>query len=199
MSSSSSNFTGPTGGDSLTQDVNAQYDLANISWVLVAGALVWIMIPGVGLLYSGMSRKKHSLSLAWAGLMTASLVAFQWFFWGYSLTFSHEAGKFLGKLDNFALMNVLAAPSVGSALIPDILFMFYQSMFACTTGMIMVGGAHERARLGPMMVYLFIWMTIVYCPIAEWTWNPKGWVAVMGGLDFAGTCLMVLVLFLIYF
>ncbi|ANB15496.1 ammonium permease MEP2 [Sugiyamaella lignohabitans] len=177
---------GDTGGDSLTTDVNKQYDLANMVWIMTAGALVWIMIPGVGLLYSGLSRKKHGLSLIWAGMMATALVSFQWFFWGYSLTFSHEANKFLGKLDNFAMMNVLAAPSVGSALIPDILYMFYQGMFAAITGMLMVGGAHERARLGPMMVFLFIWMTVVYCPIACWTWNPAGWIAVMGGLDFAG-------------
>lgn len=176
---------GNTGGDSLTQDLNTPFVAADMVWIMTAGALVWIMIPGVGLLYSGLSRKKHALSLVWASIMAISVVTFQWFFWGYSLAFSHEAGKFLGKLDNFCMINVLGAPSVVSSL-PDILFMFYQGMFAAITGMIMLGGAHERARLGPMMVFLFIWMTIVYCPIAEWTWNGSGWVAVLGSLDFAG-------------
>ncbi|KAA8907870.1 hypothetical protein TRICI_004877 [Trichomonascus ciferrii] len=186
MAADTNMTTSVTGGDSLRQDVNEPYELANMVWIMVSAALVWIMIPGVGFLYSGMSRKKHALSLMWASLMTASLVAFQWFFWGYSLTFSHKAGKFIGHLDNFALMDVLAAPSVGSDSIPDILFCFYQGMFAAVTGMIMVGGAHERGRLGPMMVYLFIWMTIVYCPVACWTWNSHGWLAELGSLDFAG-------------
>lgn len=137
------------------------------------------------MLYSGLSRKKNSISMLWTSVMCCSLVAFQWFFWGYSLTFSHTASKFIGNLDNFGLMNVLGAPAVVGT-VPDIVFMLYQGMFAGVTGIIMIGGAHERSRLGPMMVYLFIWMTIVYNPIACWTWNPKGWLADLGDLDYAG-------------
>lgn len=174
------------GGDSLTQNLNVPFLGADMVWIMTSSALVWIMIPGVGLLYSGMSRKHHALSPLWASIMCCALVSFEWFFWGYTLAFSHKAGKFIGTMDNFGLINVLAAPSVGSSAVPDILYMFYQGMFACITGMLMVGGAHERARLGPMMVYLFIWMTVVYSPIACWTWNPSGWLAVLGGLDFAG-------------
>lgn len=174
-----------TGGDSLTVDMNVQFDLANMVWILTSSSLVWIMIPGVGLLYSGLARKKHSISLLWSSIMCASLVAFQWFFWGYSLAFSHTGGKYIGNLDNFALMNVLGAPGPVSSM-PDILFCVYQGMFAAVTGMIMIGGAHERARLGPMMLYLFIWLTIVYAPIACWTWSGNGWLANLGDLDYAG-------------
>ncbi len=186
-----SDFTGEptgtgTGGDSLTTDMNKQFDLANMAWIGVAGVLVWIMIPGIGLLYSGLSRKKHALSLLWASMMAVSLVSFQWFFWGYSLVFSHNVyGQFLGSLQFIGLKNVLGAPSVVSS-VPDILFCFFQGMFACVTGCLMIGGACERARLGPMMVFLFIWITVVYCPIACWTWNPEGWLAKLGALDYAG-------------
>jgi len=65
--------------------------------------------------------------------MAAAVVSFQWFFWGYSLAFSHNAGKFIGALDNFGLMNVLGQPSVGSSRIPDLLHAVYQGMFACIT------------------------------------------------------------------
>ncbi|ODV74810.1 ammonium permease MEP2 [Cyberlindnera jadinii NRRL Y-1542] len=175
-----------TGGNSLEVDLNSQFDLANMAWVGVAAILVWIMVPGIGLLYSGLSRKKHALSLLWASLMAASLVSFQWFFWGYSLVFSHNVyGEFLGSLQFIGMRNVLGAPSVVSAL-PDTVFAFFQGMFACVTGSLMIGGACERARLGPMMVFLFIWITIVYCPVACWTWNPEGWLAKLGGLDYAG-------------
>lgn len=185
-STSSSGFTDTgTGGDSLTVDFSSQFDLANLVWIMTSSALVWIMIPGVGLLYSGLARRKNAVSLLWSSIMCCSLIAFEWFFWGYSLSFSHSAGKYIGNLDNFSLKNVLGAPSVVSSM-PDILFMLYQGMFAAITGMIMVGGAHERARLGPMMIYLFIWMTIVYSPIACWTWNPNGWLAHLGDLDYAG-------------
>lgn len=185
--SDSGNFTGTgTGGDSLTVNLNDQFDKADMAWIGAASALVWIMIPGVGLLYSGLSRKKHALSLLWASIMAACLTGFQWFFWGYSLVFSQtNTSPFLGSLDNFALMNVLGAPSVVTSL-PGILFCLYQGMFAATTAILMVGAGCERARLGPMMVFLFCWLTVVYCPIAYWTWGANGWLFKLGALDFAG-------------
>ncbi|ODV77682.1 ammonium transporter [Suhomyces tanzawaensis NRRL Y-17324] len=184
---SDTNFTGTgTGGDILVVDLNKQFDKADMAWIGASAALVWIMIPGVGLLYSGLSRKQHALSLLWASIMAACLTGFQWFFWGYSLTFSHTSGSpILGNLDNFALMKVFGAPSAITS-IPDILFCFYQGMFAATTAILMVGAGCERARLGPMMVFLFCWLTVVYCPIAYWTWNPTGWLFKLGALDFAG-------------
>lgn len=175
-----------TGGDSLKVDLNQGYDMGNLAWMGTAAALVWIMIPGIGLLYSGLSRKKHALSLLWASMMTVSLVSFQWFFWGYSLVFAPDVrSQFLGTLEYIGLHNVLGNDSAVSG-VPDILFCFFQGMFACVTGCLMVGGACERARLGPMMVFLFIWITLVYCPIACWTWNAGGWLANLGALDYAG-------------
>lgn len=65
--------------------------------------------------------------------MSTAVVSFQWFFWGYSLAFSHKAGKYIGALDNFGYMNVLGAPSIGSPRIPDLMFAVYQGMFAAIT------------------------------------------------------------------
>ncbi|KAL8796065.1 MAG: hypothetical protein Q9195_001641 [Heterodermia aff. obscurata] len=118
--------------------------------------------------------------------MSAAVITFEWFFWGYSLSFSHSAGKYIGNLDNIGFRNVLAAPSVGSAKVPDELFAIYQCMFAAITPALAIGAAVDRARMGPCVVFMFIWATIIYNPIACWTWNPAGWVYQMGGLDFAG-------------
>jgi ammonium transporter, Amt family len=123
----------PTGGDSLTQDLNIYYESGNIAWIIAATALVLLMIPGVGFFYSGLARRKSALSLIWLSIMATAVTSFQWFFWGYSLTFSHNAGRFLGALDNFGFRNVLAQPSVGSSLVPDLLFAVYQCMFASIT------------------------------------------------------------------
>ncbi len=65
--------------------------------------------------------------------MSIGVVSFQWFFWGYSLAFSHGAGKYIGNLDNFGFKGVLAAPSVGSDKVPDLLFAVFQGMFAAIT------------------------------------------------------------------
>ncbi|KAK5168270.1 uncharacterized protein LTR77_006839 [Saxophila tyrrhenica] len=154
------NATNPTGGDSLTQDLNVYYTSGDIAWLLTSTALVLLMIPGVGLFYSGLARR--------------------------NLTFSHTAGPFIGNLENIGLKDVLARPSVGSARVPDLLFAVYQCMFAAITVAIALGALSERGRLLPSLIFAFIWSTVVYDPIACWTWNPSGWVYQLGGLDFAG-------------
>ncbi|KIV78635.1 hypothetical protein PV11_06268 [Exophiala sideris] len=180
------NGTSMTGGDSLTEDLNVYYNAGDIAWMITSTALVLLMIPGVGFFYSGLARRKSALSLIWLSIAATALISFQWFFWGYSLAFSHTAGKFIGDLENIGFRNVLAAPSVGSSKIPDLLFAVYQGMFAAITVALAVGAAAERGRLLPAMVFSFVWSTVVYDPIACWTWNPSGWVYKMGGLDFAG-------------
>lgn len=118
--------------------------------------------------------------------MSVGVVSFQWFLWGYSLAFSKSAGLFLGDLANVGFRNVLAAPSVGSAKIPDLMFAVYQGMFACITVALAIGAVAERGRMLPAVVFMFVWTTLIYDPIACWTWNPSGWVFKKGGLDFAG-------------
>ena len=127
------NGTIPTGGNSLTEDLNVFYESGDIAWMITATALVLLMIPGVGFFYSGLARRKSALSLIWLSIMATAVVSFQWFFWGYSLTFSHSAGLFIGTLDNIGFKDVLAHPSVGSARIPDLMFAVYQGMFAAIT------------------------------------------------------------------
>jgi len=80
----------------------------------------------------------------------------------------------------------LGAASAGSAWIPDVLFNLYRLIFACATAELAIGGAMERGALGPSLLFVFIWTTIVYDPIACWTWNPNGWLFQLGGLDFTG-------------
>lgn len=91
------------------------------------------MVPGVGFFYSGLARRKSALALIWLSMMSIAVVGFQWFFWGYSLTFSHTGSAYIGDLTNFGLMEVLGQPSVGSTKIPDLLFCLYQGMFAAIT------------------------------------------------------------------
>ncbi|KAI0933355.1 hypothetical protein AcV5_005518 [Taiwanofungus camphoratus] len=162
------------------------YNLGDIAWVLCSTALVWIMIPGVGFLYSGLLRRKNALSMLWLCMVTMAVVSFQWFFWGYSLTFSDNASRFIGDFRYFGLRGVLQQPAVTSPRVPALVFCIFQLMFAAITPMLAVGAFAERSRLGPIIVFIFVWSTIVYDPIACWTWNPHGWSSVLGGLDFAG-------------
>ncbi|KFA63167.1 hypothetical protein S40285_03285 [Stachybotrys chlorohalonatus IBT 40285] len=180
------NGTSEQGADPLEQNVNIWYESGDIAWVITATALVLLMIPGVGFFYSGLARRKSALSLIWLAIMSTAVTCFQWFFWGYSLTFSHNAGPFIGDLSNFGFRNVLAHPSVSSSNVPDLLFAVYQGMFSAITVALATGAVAERGRMLPCVIFMFIWATVVYDPIACWTWNPSGWSNNMGGLDYAG-------------
>ncbi|CAK3932503.1 ammonium transporter [Lecanosticta acicola] len=182
------NSSEPWGGNPLEVDVNAQFAGFEYHYVylIVCGFLVWLIIPGIGLLYGGLARRKSSLSLLFQSLMVVAVTTFQWMFWGYSLAYSRTANAFIGDLANFGLKGVRAAPSPGSAVIPEIVFCLYQLLFCACTVQIVIGGSFERGRILPSLVFSFFWATIVYCPIACWTWNSNGWLYKLPSLDFAG-------------
>ncbi|KAI0338347.1 ammonium transporter [Trametopsis cervina] len=171
---------------SLAVDVS-QFDRGDIAFIIICGALVLFMVPGVAFLYSGLSRRKSALHLIWAVTAANAVVIFQWYFWGYSLAFSSTATNgFIGNLHNFGLKGVLADPSPGSPLLPELLYSFYQMEFACVTVAILMGALAERGRVMPALFFVFCWMTIVYCPLACWAWAPGGWGFTWGVLDYAG-------------
>ncbi|KAF2664712.1 ammonium transporter [Microthyrium microscopicum] len=181
------NGTAGDGGDSSTENLNQWFSSGDQAYIIVASAMVLIMVPGLGFLYSGLARRKSALSMIWACMASSSIITFQWYFWGYSLAFSDTATSgFIGNLHKFGLMNTLGHPSAGSPLIPDLLYAFYQMQFCSVTAAIVVGAVAERGRLIPMMVFIFLWATIVYCPIACWAWNVNGWAFKWGVLDYAG-------------
>jgi ammonium transporter, Amt family len=113
--------------DADKENLNQWYQSGDTAYIIVASAMVFVMVPGLGFLYSGLARRKSALSMLWACMGSYSVITFQWYFWGYSLAFSNYATNgFIGDLKKFGLMNTLAAPSPGSPLIPDLLYAFYQ-------------------------------------------------------------------------
>ncbi|KAJ5724930.1 hypothetical protein N7493_006658 [Penicillium malachiteum] len=175
------------GGNSRVENVNKWFQSGDQAYIIVASAMVLVMVPGLGFLYSGLARRKSALSMIWACMASMSVVTFQWYFWGYSLAFSPTATNgYIGNLRNFGMMKTLAAPSPGSPLIPDLLYAFYQMQFCAVTAAIVMGAVAERGRLLPAMVFTFVWATIVYCPIACWAWNVNGWAYKYGVMDYAG-------------
>ncbi|KAN0076082.1 Ammonium transporter AmtB-like domain containing protein [Elaphomyces granulatus] len=175
------------GGDPRTENLNKWFQSGDQAYIIVASAMVLVMVPGLGFLYSGLARRKSALSMIWACMGSMSVITFQWYFWGYSLAFSPTATNgFIGDLHFFGLMNTLGAPSPGSPLIPGLLYAFYQMQFCAVTAAIVMGAVAERGRLLPAMVFTFIWATIVYCPIACWAWNVNGWGFRYGVMDYAG-------------
>ena len=134
------------------------------------------MVPGLAFLYAGLIRRKSALAVMWAVCASNAVVIFQWFLWGYSLAFS-PTGKsgFIGNFAHIGLRNVMSIPSAGSSFLPDLLYAFIQMQFATVTICIIIGAVAERGRMLPAMVFSFMWVTFVYCPLAYWAWNVNGW------------------------
>ncbi|PYI36892.1 ammonium transporter [Aspergillus indologenus CBS 114.80] len=182
------NASMPEGGDPLTVDVNAQFVGHEYNYVYIVACtfIVFMILPGIGLLYSGLTRRKSAMALLFQAFMVLAVSTFQWLFWGYSLAYSRDGGPFIGTLKNFGLMEVLVAPSPGSAVLPEVVFCLFQLLFCACTVMIVVGGTFERGAILPSLIFSFWWATVVYCPLARWTWSSNGWLYNLPAIDFAG-------------
>ena len=166
---------------SLAQEgVNA----ADNAWVLISAALVLIMIPGVGLFYGGMVRKKNAISTIIFSFAVMGIISLQWILYGYSLAFGHDIGGLVGGLDFLGLSGVGLEAKEGLT-IPALTFMIFQAMFAIITVSLITGSYVERIKFSSFLVFSLAWATLVYDPVAHWVWGG-GWLAQMGALDFAG-------------
>lgn len=165
-------------------------------FVIICSALVMIMTPGIGMFYSGLSQSKNSLSIFILSFLTYCIVSIQWVLFGFSLSFSETGNYFIGNCDYCGFNNVINPLLLTAPAISGIVFALYQLQFATVTVSIIFGSVMTRIRIIPLMLFILIWITVVYSPIAYWTWGAHGWIRNMsclnnnycqiGGLDFAG-------------
>ena len=160
---------------------------ADTAFVLVSAALVMLMTPGLALFYGGMVRSKNILATLMENFILLGVVGVLWALWGYSLAFGPDLGHFIGNLDYFGLMGVGTEPfKTYSETIPHQTFMIYQAMFAIITPALITGAFAERMKFSTFLVFMVLWVTLVYCPVAHWVWGDGGWLKSLGALDFAG-------------
>jgi len=158
-------------------------DSGDTAWVLVSTAMVMLMIPGVGLFYGGLVRKKDVVSMIGLSFLALALVSVQWVLVGYSLSFGTDIAGFIGGLDFLGLRGI--GMETGDMTIPGLLFMAFQLVFAGISLAIITSAVAERVRIGSFIVFGLLWTTLVYDPLAHWTWGG-GWASQLGALDFAG-------------
>ncbi|MBI4464233.1 MAG: ammonium transporter [Acidobacteria bacterium] len=167
-------------------------DSGDTAWLLVSTALVMLMTPGLALFYGGMVRRKNVLGTMMHSFILIAMVSVVWALYGYSLAF-HE-GSFWGGFGWSFLRDVGMNPDpYGYAgTIPHQLFMAFQLMFAIITPALITGAFAERMKFSAMLVFMLLWSTFVYSPIAHWVWGKGGLLrygdpgALVGALDFAG-------------
>jgi len=160
---------------------------ADTAFVLVSAALVMLMTPGLALFYGGMVRSKNVLATIMQNFILLGVVGVLWAIYGYSLAFGPDVGHFIGNLDWVGLAGVGAEPfKAYSETIPHQTFMIYQAMFAIITPALITGAWAERMKFSTFLVFMVLWSTIVYNPVAHWVWGDGGWLKNLGALDFAG-------------
>ncbi|MBI4795973.1 MAG: ammonium transporter [Deltaproteobacteria bacterium] len=160
---------------------------ADTAFVLVSAALVMLMTPGLALFYGGMVRSKNVLATIMQNFILLGVVGVLWAMYGYSLAFGPDVGHVIGNLDWVGLAGVGAEPfKAYSETIPHQTFMIYQAMFAIITPALITGAWAERMKFSTFLVFMVLWSTIVYNPVAHWVWGDGGWLKSLGALDFAG-------------
>ncbi|MGH7773443.1 MAG: ammonium transporter [Candidatus Binatia bacterium] len=163
-------------------------DPGDTAWMLTSAALVLMMtIPGLFLFYGGLVRGKNVLGTMMHSFIIVALISVQWVLWGYSLAFGPDVGGIVGSLAWFGLSGVGLDPNPDYAkTIPHQAFMIYQLMFAIITPALITGAIAERAKFSTFIVFILLWATFIYDPLAHWVWGVKGWLREIGALDFAG-------------
>lgn len=157
------------------------------AFILICSALVMFMTPGLALFYGGMVRNKNVLATIMQSFIVIGLVTVIWVLWGYSMAFGPDVGGVVGSLDWFGLKGVGLSPSPDYAgTIPHQAFMIFQAMFAIITPALITGAFAERMKFSAFLLFVLLWSTFVYSPLAHWVWGAGGWLGKMGALDFAG-------------
>jgi len=152
-------------------------------WLMVSAALVMLMVPGVGLFYAGLVRRKNTISMIALSFVVLAVVSIFWMVIGYSLAFGPDIGGFIGNIDYAFLQGVGMNP--GEKGYSPLVFMIFELFFAAVTLTIITSGVAERIKLSSFLVFMLLWTAFVYCPLAHWVWGG-GWAQTMGVLDFAG-------------
>jgi Amt family ammonium transporter len=183
------------GQDAPAPEVVATVDKGDTTWMLVSTILVIAMtIPGLALFYGGLVRAKNMLSVLMQVFAGFAMIALLWVIYGYSLAFNGPTdgglSSFIGDFSKLFLAGV--TPSTTSATfsagveIPELTFVVFQLTFACITPALIVGAIAERMKFGALMLFLAIWFTFSYLPIAHMVWFGGGYLFGLGAYDFAG-------------
>lgn len=169
--------------EEVAAEAPAVLNSGDTAWMIVATVLVIIMaVPGLAIFYGGMARSKNMLSVLMQVLVTFSLLSVLWAVYGYSLVFT-EGNAFIGGLGKAFLAGI--TPNSLEGTIPELLFVTFQMTFAAITPALIVGGFAERIKFPAVLLFVVLWMTFSYLPMAHMVWGG-GWIGEMGAADFAG-------------
>ena len=155
------------------------------AWMMASSALVLFMtLPGLALFYGGLVRSKNMLSILMQCTLITAMVMVIWVFWGYSMAFGGGPSPYFGGFGKLFLIGVTKDSVAGT--IPEYVFSVFQMTFAVITPALIIGSFAERIKFSALLVFIALWSTLVYFPIAHMVWDSTGLFFLMGAMDFAG-------------
>jgi len=154
------------------------------AWMIVATALVMLMtLPGLALFYGGIAKRKDTLNVMAMSFVTYAIVSILWIIYGYTMAFNGDHGGIIGNFGKFMMAGI--TPDSITGTIPEYVFVVFQLTFAAITVALVSGAYIERMKFSAWILFVILWCTIVYVPVAHWVWGG-GFLAKLGALDFAG-------------
>jgi len=170
--------------------VEAVVHKGDVAWMLTSTLLVLFMaLPGLALFYGGLVRAKNVLSVLMQVMTVFSLITLLWIAYGYSLAFT-EGSPYIGGLGKLFLFGVtgesLSDTFTPGVKLPEYLYIAFQATFAGITGALIIGAFAERMRFAAVLLFILLWFSFAYLPIAHMVWGPEGLLLKSGAIDFAG-------------
>jgi ammonium transporter, Amt family len=166
--------------------IQSPISAGDTAWVLVSSALVLLMTVGLAFFYGGLVRPKNALNTMMMSIVALGVISVQWVLVGYSIAFGH-GNAWLGGFAWIGFRGVGLEPDPAyAATIPLQAHAMFQGMFAIITPALISGAIVERMRFRAYIVFLVLWATLIYDPLAHWVWGAGGWLQKRGALDFAG-------------
>jgi ammonium transporter, Amt family len=174
--------------DYVPGEKDPQYSSADIAWVLISTALVFLMTPGLAFFYGGMVNRKNVISTMIKSTVAAGIVGVLWVVCGFSLAFGESLNGLIGNPTTYGFFQGVKGGAAWplANTIPLTLFSLFQLMFAIITPGLVVGAVAERIRFTSYILFIVLFSLLVYAPVAHWSWHPEGFLAKMGAFDFAG-------------
>ncbi|AEY91971.1 MULTISPECIES: ammonium transporter [Streptomyces] len=159
---------------------------ANTGFMLICSALVMLMTPGLAFFYGGMVRVKSTLNMLMMSFISLGIVTILWVLYGFSLAFGTGNSLLGWNADWIGLSNIGLTQLWDGYTIPIFVFMVFQLMFAIITPALISGALADRVKFSAWTLFVALWATIVYVPVAHWVWGADGWAYKLGVIDFAG-------------
>jgi len=168
--------------------VGGPIDTGDVAWMLTASALVLLMTPGLSFFYGGMVGFKNVVSTMLQSVIALGVVSLLWVVVGFSLAFGDDVGGLIGNPLTFFMFDGVGQgthPELAKTF-PLLIFALFQLKFAIITPALITGSFAERVRFSSYLLFMVLFSLLIYCPLAHWTWHPKGFLNVWGVKDFAG-------------